>query len=87
MVSMKYSEAAVEVLDILNHTREDDVKKIPKNFMEFLEDNKSKTYISDLDHTKDIKKMELKTETEALLGLIYMKYWANEEEKNNFKKE
>lgn len=84
MVSIKYGEAAVEVLDILNHTREEDVKKIPKKFMEFLQNNKSKTYISNLDHTKDIKEMELKPETEAILGLIYMKYWANEEEKAQF---
>lgn len=49
MVSVAYSEAAVEVLDILKHTREEDVNKIPKKFIEFLENNKSKTYIADLD--------------------------------------
>lgn len=84
MVSVKYSEAAVEVLDILKYTREEDVKKIPKKFMKFLENNKSKTYTSNLDYTKDIKDMNLKPETEALLGIIYMKYWANEEEKIKF---
>lgn len=86
MVSDAYSEAAVEVLDILNHTREEDVNKIPKKFLEFLENNKSKTYISNLDHTKTIKEMNLKPKTEALLGLIYLKYWANDEEKIVFKK-
>ena len=85
MVSISYSEAAVEVLDILEHTIEEEVNKIPKKFIEFLEENKSKTYISKLDHTKEIKDMELKPETEAILGLIYMKYWANEEEKEKFK--
>lgn len=86
MLSVKYSEAAVEVLDILNHTREEDVKKIPKKFIEFWENNKSNTYISNLDHSKDIKDMNLRPETEAILGLIYMKYWANEEEKSKFEK-
>ena len=86
MLSVKYSEAAVEVLDILNHTREEDVKKIPKKFIEFWENNKSNTYISNLDHSKDIKDMNLRAETEAILGLIYMKYWANEEEKSKFEK-
>lgn len=84
MVSVKYSEAAVEVLDILKYTREEDVKKIPKKFMEFLEANKSKTYLPNLDHTKEIKDMELKPETEAILGIIYMKYWAEEQEKIKF---
>lgn len=86
MVSVAYSEAAVEVLEILSHTRKEDVNKIPKKFLEFLENNKSKTYIADLDHTKTIKEMNLKPKTEALLGLIYLKYWANEEEKTAFKK-
>lgn len=31
MVSVAYSEAAVEVLDILKHTRKEDVNKIQKN--------------------------------------------------------
>ena len=66
MVSVKYSEAAVEVLDILKYTREEDVKKIPERFMEFLESNKSKTYTPNLDHTKEIKDMELKPETEKI---------------------
>lgn len=86
MVSVAYSEAAVEVLDILKHTREEDVNKIPRKFIEFLENNKSETYIADLDHTKTIKEMDLKPKTQALLGLIYLKYWANEEEKIAFKK-
>ena len=29
MIEAKYSEAAVEVLDILNYTNKEDVKKIP----------------------------------------------------------
>lgn len=86
MVGVAYREAAVEVLDILKHTRKEDVNKIPKKFIEFLENNKSKTYIANLDHTKTIKEMELKPKTQALLGLIYLKYWANEEEKLEFRK-
>ena len=31
-----------------------------------------------------IKEMKLKPKTEALLGLIYMKYWADEEEREKF---
>ena len=85
MVSVKYSEAVAEVLDILKYTREEDVKKIPERFMEFLESNKSKTYIPKWDQKKEIKYMELKPETEAVLGIIYIKYWADEEEKEKFK--
>lgn len=85
MVSVAYSEAAVEVLDVLKHTRKEDVDKIPRKFIEFLENNKSETYIANLDHTKTIKEMNLKPKSQALLGLIYLKYWADEEGKKAFK--
>lgn len=84
MVSISYSEAAVEVLDILNNTEREYVEKIPKSFLDFLENNKSKTYKSEIDHTKEIKDMNLKSKTHAILGLIYLKYWADEEEKIRF---
>ena len=77
MISKEYSEAAVEVLDILNHTDEKMVQKIPSKFIEFLKENRSKEYVSNLDHSKRIN-------TEALLGLIYLKYWADEEGKKKF---
>ena len=84
MVSKEYSEAAVEVLDILNHVDSENVKKIPTKFIDFLEKNKSKEYECNLDHSKKIKEMELKPKTEAILGFIYLKYWADEEGKKKF---
>ena len=86
MVSVLYSEAITEVLDILSHTRKEDVEKIPKKFMKYLEDNKSKDYTPNLDHSKSIKDMGIKPKTAALLGMIYVKYWANAEEKEEFLK-
>lgn len=85
MVSVELSEAALEVLEILKYTKESDVKKIPKDFITFLEANSSKTYKINKDFSKPISEIKLKPKTEALLGLIYLKYWANEEEKKNFK--
>lgn len=84
MVSLAYSEAAVEVLDILEHTRKEEVEKVPKKFIEFLKENASKTYIAKLDHTKKIAEMELKPKTKAILGLIYLKCWEDEEGKKTF---
>jgi len=85
MIGVSFKEAAVEVLDILAHTDKKAVEKIPKSFISFLQENSSKTYISQLDHSKKIKDMELKPKTEAILGWIYMKYWADEEGKKKFK--
>ena len=86
MVSTSYSEAATEVLAILDHTEIEAVEKIPKKFIEFLKKNSSKTYNPDFDYTKTIKELDLKPKTHALLGMIYLKYWANEEEKIAFTK-
>jgi len=60
------------------------VEKIPSKFIKFLEENSSKEYESNLDHTKNIKEMNLKPKTEAILGLIYLKYWADEDGKRKF---
>ena len=84
MVSVSYSEAVTEVLDILKHTKKEDVEKIPKSFMDFLEENKSKDYTPNLDHSKSLKDMGIKPKTAGLLGIIYVKYWANEDEKQEF---
>ena len=36
MISQEYREAIAETLDILEHTQETDVNKIPKSFINFL---------------------------------------------------
>ena len=49
MVSYEYSVAFSETLDILNHTKKEDVEKIPIKFLEFLRINALKSYTSKLD--------------------------------------
>ena len=83
-MDINYSEAMVEVLDILEHTDKADVEKIPTQFIEFLKKNQSKNYKSNLNHSQNIKDMNLNPKTQALLGLIYMKFWASEKEKKDF---
>ncbi len=84
MVSVEYSEAITEILDILKHTRKEDVMKISPKFMEYLNNNASKTYKPDLDHTKKIKDMQLKRKTKAILAIIYKKFWCDSEKKKKF---
>lgn len=84
MVSNEYSEAITETLDILNHTRKEDLMKISPKFMEFLKNNASKTYEPKLDHTKQIKDMQLGTKTKAILAIIYKKFWCTEDQAKDF---
>lgn len=86
MASIEYSEAATEVLAILEHMDIKEVNKISKNFIKFLQANSSKTYKPQFNFKKPIKELQLKPKTEALIGIIYLKYWANKEEKEKFNK-
>ena len=49
-----------------------------------MEENSSKTYEPNLDHSKPIKEMGLKQKTQDILGVIYLKYWADEQGKAEF---
>lgn len=85
MLSRAYSEAAVETLDILQHTNKNAVNKIPKRFIRFLKNNASKDYQVELDHSKPIYEMDIKEETKGILGMIYRNWWCSEEEKERIK--
>ena len=85
MVSIEYSEAIVEVLDIIKHSEQDIVNKIPKKLMEFFEKNKSATYKINLDHTKTIDEMNLKNKTRDIISMIYLNYLCDEKEKQELK--
>lgn len=87
MFSNEYGEAAVEVLDILDNTNESDVAKIPTSFIKFLVDNASEDYRVNLDHSKLISEMNLKEKTKEILGVIYINWWCDKKDKENYKKQ
>lgn len=81
MVSVEYSEAIVEILDILNNSDETIYNKIPKKLIEFWQRNKSETYKPNLDHSKKLTEMNLKEKTKAIIAMIYLNYLCDEDEK------
>ncbi len=81
MVSVRLAEGISETLDILNHMNKVYMEKIPLKFIEFLEKNKSKTYIPNIDHSKKLNELNLKKKTRDILFIIYTKYWCGPEEK------
>lgn len=84
MVSIEYSEAAVEVLGILNELEDKELKKIPQNIIDFFENNKSKTYNPDIDYTESVEKLSLKEKTREILAGLYLDYLCPEEEKQEY---
>lgn len=85
MVSIEYSEAIVEVLEILQYSDDNIIEKIPKKLIEFWQRNKSTTYKPNLDHSKSINEMDLKKKTKSIISMIYLNYLCDDEEKNNIK--
>ena len=85
MREVEYSEAAVEVLDILNHTAREDVELIPQSFIKFLTDISSKSYKVQFNHEQPVNGMNLRKQTRELLGFIYITWWCNKEEREKYK--
>ncbi len=81
MNTQGYKEAMAEVLEVLKLVQDEDIKKIPKSFLDLLEENASKTYKVNIDYDKSIKNQDLKAETIAILDLICLNYWCDTEEK------
>ena len=84
MLSAKYSEAAVEVLDILNHMEKEDYNKVPTKFINMLEESASKDYVCELDYSKRLIEMDLSEETKALLGVMFRNYWCPKERREAY---
>ncbi len=84
MGNIEFSEGISETLDILNHMDKLYTDKIPRSFKEFLENNKSANYISNLDHSKKINEMNLKEKTKDILATIYINYWCNPQQKVDY---
>lgn len=85
MREVEYSEAAVEVLDILNHTAREDVELIPQSFIKFLTDISSKSYKVQFNHEQPVNGMNLRKQTRELLGFIYITWWCNKEDRDKYK--
>ena len=83
MVTAEYSEAIVEILDILQHSDNSITEKIPKQLIKFWQTNQSTTYKPVLDHTKEIHEMHLKPKTKSILAMIYLNYLCAPEEKRD----
>lgn len=86
MTNEKLRNGITEILEIMKHIDKTYTMKVPQNFLEFLNENKSETYIPKIDFSKKLKDLDLNDETKNLLGIMYLNYWSTEEEKKEFLK-
>lgn len=73
-----------ELSEILKMMEPEEVNKIPKRLLEVIEKEKSNTYIPNYDSKIELNSQSIKKETLAMLALLYINYWCEDE---NEKKE
>jgi len=84
-MTIEYQNALTEVEAILKLMPKDMLNKIPNSFLNFIEQKKSKSYISNLNMELSLNEQILLNETRAILSLIYRSYLCNSEEKRKLK--
>ena len=68
-----------ELSEILKMMEPEEVNKIPKKLLEVIEKEKSNTYIPNYDSKIELKSQSIKKETLAMLALLYINYWCEDE--------
>ncbi len=76
-----YAKAYKEVLVILKHVPEEDVKKIPDKMIKMFKVKQDINYNYELDERVPFKKQKMLIETKAILANLYRDYWATPEER------
>ena len=80
----EFRKSITEVLDILHHMEKKEQNKVPDKFKLFLENNKMLGYKPNIDHSKNLSEMELCPDTKNILGMMYYKYWCNDNQRVEF---
>lgn len=74
-------ESYSEVLEILKYMDTSVTNKIPRQLIEYFEENASKEYVEHINPKYSLKSQNLNENTKTLLALINVKYWASDEHK------
>ena len=75
-----FPNACKEVLAILDFIELEDFEAIPKEFIDFLNDNKNEDYIFEYNPNISFEAQNLLRETRAILAYIFVNYWGTEDQ-------
>lgn len=84
MLDKNYQRALKEVDEVLKYTDSNLVEKIPNKFINFIHENMDNSHIININPNVNLNKQILLPETENILTLIYLSYWATKEEKEEY---
>lgn len=78
-----YKNILSETSFVLKHLDKNLYNKIPANIIETIEKNKNHNYTVSYDFTKPLCNQKLNEKTFDLLSILYLKYCAEKDERNN----
>lgn len=81
MIAENYACAYKEVIEVLKHTKREDVNKIPKSRILLWRINMNNDYDFKIDTTKTLEEQNLSKEAKAIIANIFKKYWATDYQK------
>lgn len=76
-----YHKAFKEFREIVKFFPKNEYKKIPKSFINFIEENMDDNYEYTVKHVDDFQNQEMLEETRVLLSIVYRDFLASDEEK------
>ena len=86
MIDLKYKRAYVEVLEVINHLAPEEKAKIPKEKLDFYEENKDKDYDFIIDPRIPIEKYNLSREANSILLSLFLSYFVNSNQRAGLEK-
>lgn len=81
-----YPKAFKEISEIIKFFPKSEYRKIPKSFINFIEENMDRNYDYIVKHVDDFQNQEMLDETKIILSIIYRDFIASSEEKNQIYK-
>lgn len=81
------SEIYVDISVIISMMPTEMKSKISNSFINFIENNKSNNYVSNINPKIPLKQQNIRKETKEMLGIIYRDYLCNDEERINLLQE
>ena len=85
-ISIDKKQMYSEVYEFINLLDIQYIDKIPKKMMNFIEEQMDKEYIKNINPYEDIQKQNLRRDTIIFLSMLNLKYWCNENERQNLQK-
>ena len=78
----EYNKAYAEAMVVLNNSSKEILEKIPEKLLHFLNENKDKNYLVNINFQDEHWENTLMDETKGILGLIYRDYIVSTQQRN-----